>query len=366
LLAGFSSVAKVSYIVAFLPGLVALVAWQRAFAVKLRHHGVDVQAWVSSAAQAMAVLAAGFVVAFGPNLFKNYVILGMPFASYPIDPYFSPATTRWLLLSYPFALTYGEYWAQAGTLSPLVLALAPLALFYLRKPDDWLSSRLLAVTMVAVTGLAAWLILFPSVITMRYFQVTTLMFGIPAAAGAEEAVRRSPILAWIVPAAVLVALAMTPAQSDRIVPTFSNYRAVLSAISGPHGPCSGSSPFRGDCAAQTAINSKAAPGDRVLVLTYLRYWLRPDLMRSMSTAAEVTQFLVCPARVCSVEEFWTRYRAARPGFRFIVHDSTTHILHDGTFESTPPGIQVRKMLSAGTTTAYEVTQESATLTSAGR
>jgi hypothetical protein len=245
-----------------------------------------------------------------------------------------------------------------GTLSPLLLALAPMVFVYLRKPADWISSRLLAVTMVGVAGLASWLILFPSVITIRYFQATLLVFAIPVAAAGELAVRQSRLLSWVVPLAVLTALIVTPAQTDIWIPSFTDrYRAVVSAVTGPHGPCSGSRPFQIECAAHTTINERAKPGDRVLLLTYVRFWLRPDLIASMASNAEIQQFFACERSLCSIEQFWAAYRAARPRFRFILIDSNTHTVAPGVFDTPPSDIHVQRVFRARTTTVYEVSVE---------
>jgi hypothetical protein len=232
LLAGFASVCKASYVVAFLPGLTTLVIWHAAQVPRSPGAVGDLNALARASARALIPFAVGFLVAFSPNVLKNQLILGAAFSHPEPDPYFTRATTERLLLSYPIALTYGRYWAEAGTLSPLVLTFAPLAV-YLRRSAVWIQSRLLALTVAALIGTAAWMFLYPSVITTRYFLATLLLYCIPAAAAAEAASRRSRTLSLIVAAAAIVVMIETPIQTDAQSPSFTSVRAVLSQIVHP-------------------------------------------------------------------------------------------------------------------------------------
>lgn len=348
LLFGSAALSKVSYLVAFLPALAILMVWQRAH-VRPRHRLVAV---VLASLPVGLLFGAGFLLVFGQNLVKNQIILGAPFATFPVDPVFSAATVQRLLLTYPFAVTYGRYWGQAGTLSPIVLAFLPLVFVYLRWPARWRESRLLAVSVGATAGLLAWLVLFPSIITMRYVQATLLLFAIPGAAAAEIATRRSALLALIIPAGILVTIVATPRHTYG--PTFSSPRTALAEMIGRPYTCKGSHPFEADCQAQVSINRAARAGDRVLGLSYLRFWLEPHLMRDMSSVHEVGRILSCPDGPCPPDVFWTRVREARPGFRFILNDAATHPVPAGALEAPPPDIEVRPIYQLGQISAWEV------------
>ena len=350
LLFGYAALSKVSYIVAFLPALTILMVWQRA-------HVRRPQGLIALAAAALPIglaFSAGFLLAFGQNLLKNQVILGAPFAFFGSEPFFSAKTVRRLLLTYPLVVTYGRYWGQMGTLSPIVLGFLPLVVFYLRWPARWLDSRLLAVSLAATAGLAAWIVLFPSIITMRYIQATLLLFAIPAAAAAEIATRRSTLLSLLVPAGVLAAIVATPRHTAIVVPTFSSARATLAAIAGPPHACKGSSPYEADCLAHVAINQLAKPGDRVLGLSYLRFWLDPGLLQIMSSANEVNHVLYCAGGPCPRDDFWARYRDAQPGYRFILHDDVSHPTAASVFGDPPADIELRQLFSSGPISAWEV------------
>jgi hypothetical protein len=169
--------------------------------------------------------------------------------------------------------------------------------------------------------------------------------------------RQSRLLSWVIPTAVLTVFLLTPRHTDIISPSFAGMSVALAAVAEKPGPCSGSRPYQVECEAHNHINAVAAPGDRVLGLSYVRYWLEPSLIQTMSSADEVTPFVACSPGPCSAEAFWAIYRAARPPFRFVLHDSTTHVLTSATFDTPPPDIKIRRLFAGGATTVYEVTVE---------
>ena len=353
---GFAALSKLSYIVAFLPALTILMIWQRAHARRLTGPVGIVLASIPIG----LLFSAGFLLAFGQNLVKNQIILGTPLASFPMDPFFSPATVRRLLLTYPLVVVYGRYWGQAGTLSPIVLAFLPLAFFYLRWPTSWRGSRLLALGVGATAGLLAWLVLFPSIVTMRYIQATLLLFAIPGAAAAEIATRRSTLLALIIPAGILATVVATPRHTAQFV-TFADVRTTIAEILSRPYTCKGSYPYETDCQAQVSINRMARPGDRVLGLSYLRMWLDPQVMREMSSVFEVSHVLFCADGPCSREIFWARIREASPGFRFILNDAITHPVPAGALESPPPDVELRPIYQMRHISAWEIRRRDATV-----
>ena len=363
LLTGFACVIKLSYLVAFVPVVAVLTLWRT---VAMEAGGRLSATWrqmLASSLHAAASLSACFTVAFVPHLLKNWLLLGSAFAPTEAVPFFSRDTTIRLLLTYPFALTYGRYWGQLGTISPLVLAYAPLAVFYGPKALHWTRNRILAVGSAAAVGMLAWLILYPSMLAPRYFLATPLLFALPAAAAAESLSRRHAFLPILVAPAIFVAIAVTPRHADATGGlVFNGFRTALSRLAGPQGPCSESAPFDIECAAAESINARAARGDRVLILSWVRVWLRSDLLLAGSHTAELNRFLVCHAAGCDPSEFWTIFRT-QPHFRFILHDKAAfgfgfhpRVL-PGAFDSPPPDVHVRRLFSMPTIDAYEVAFE---------
>jgi hypothetical protein len=352
LLTGFACVIKLGYLVGFVPVIAVLTMWR----VTLNDLSTQPVVWrdvASAGSRAAAFLLVGFIVAFAPHLLKNWWLFNSVFTPTVITPFFSRSTTIRLLLTYPFALVYGRYWGQVGTISPLVLAYAPLAVFYGPEASHWTRSRVFAVSVAGVAGMAAWMILCPSIFAPRYFLATPLLLGVPAAAAAETLSRRHALLTFLVAPAVFVVMAATPEQTNANVRAFDGIRTSLSRIM-EHGPCSGSYPYENDCTAAEAINARARPGDRVLILSYMRLWLRPDLLMAASTSTEVDRYLVCGATGCDATQFWAVFRSDRR-FRFVLHNKSTHAVPPGVFESPPPDVHLLRLFSSTTIDAYKVT-----------
>jgi hypothetical protein len=121
--------------------------------------------------------------------------------------WYSPPVIRRILLTLPVALTFGDYWAQHGGISPLVLGLFPLLVLHGRAPEA--DSRLVTrVALAAILGIAAWFAVKPSQLATRYFLASLLLLVIPAAWVGERAWQTGPkLLGRIVVAFVsLVAL----------------------------------------------------------------------------------------------------------------------------------------------------------------
>jgi len=352
LLTGFACVFKLSYLIAFLPVVAVLAIWPILGRVQLGEPAGRRELFTLTF-RAAVPLTIGFLLAFAPNLVKNHVILGNAFASNALDPFFSKATTMRVVLTYPLALTYGRYWGEVGTISPLVLAYAPLALAFHPTSGHWTSNRIFAMSAAAVAGTIAWMVLCPSALAPRYILVTLLLFAIPAASAAEVLSRRRALFSVVLLAAVLVVLMVTPAHANRDYPTLVSLTRTISSILGPQTTCSGSHPFERDCVASETINAMASPGDRVLTLTWVRFWLHPDLMQAASRTDETMPYDLC-GPTCTPSAFWAIYRA-RPVFRFIIHDASSHFVPPGAFDSPPPDITVHRLFASGDISVYEVT-----------
>ncbi|MEL6881893.1 MAG: hypothetical protein AAFP09_15305, partial [Cyanobacteria bacterium J06607_10] len=116
--------------------------------------------------------------------FKNFVLFTDPFApllnfrastpEFALEQvWFSPENTRWLLMTYPLALIFGNYPLQHGGLSPIWLVLFPTIAMRPWKSEAGLKSLYLACG--GLTGMMAWMLLRPSVIAPRYFLPTLLL-----------------------------------------------------------------------------------------------------------------------------------------------------------------------------------------------
>ena len=349
--AGFACVFKLSYMVMFIPSILVLSNWrfiiegcqslyQKKWAI-LSHD------FFSSLKNAVLIFIA-FFCAFAPHMVKNVVINGAVIGMSDYGSFYSTATIVRIILSYPFALTFGDYWAQLGALSPLFLAFAPLIII-LPKPYLLRENKVAAVGFATFIGLLFWIVLFPSYFLPRYFLATLFMFSIPVAAGADIISRQRTILAKIIIIAVYVTLVTTPSYTNfhfmkDSFPTFSANRFHRFFSSGEHSFLYADDfPYS---LSHKAINEKANQHDRILLLTYYRLWLRPDLLQAVSTSHELA-LAKDPNK-----DFWTLIREKQ--FRFILWDKNIVKLDPKLFNSPPKDIQLIEIYNNGPLIAYEI------------
>jgi hypothetical protein len=288
LFCGLAIVTKVPCVVVLLPGAFLIIFWLDIARVIASAQVFD---WSNSYRQAQRMMIVslpffgGLALAVAPFVIKNFVIFHKLGAGEHLSSsWYSTSTTLRLIASYPFALTYGRYWAQLGTLSPLILAFFPL-FFLIPRHDRQPSSPLVALTVSTIVALAIWIVLMPSIFMPRYILATLLLLGIPAAAGAAYASRRKTALSVTIVLAVAITIATTPDQVTSRSPIFYPSRSLDYLRSGEERPLFiNTDPY---FATSTVVNSKALENDRVLLLVYPRLWLRGDLLAATSTTSEV-------------------------------------------------------------------------------
>jgi hypothetical protein len=342
---GFACVFKLSYLLPFLPAVMVLILWNNLFDAVSAYgekRWADLRGIFWRSLTDMTMFGAGITFAFIPHLIKNLYLMGKILGDNVIgEAFYSRATTLRLLLSYPLALTYGRYWAQFGTLSPIILAFFPL-LFCLPRPKSWKSSRLGALTCTTVAGVVLWMALMPSIFMPRYFLATLLLLGIPAAAGAEFMSRQRNVISSLIPLAVIVVLITTPLHVNKRYFTFSATHAIQ-YIANPEDDCPMSP---GYCEIHKAINAVAAPNARIFMLTYYRLWLRPDLLQRVSNIKELGYLL------SDNKMFWERFQ--KGGFRYILLDTSIFPIGKELIASLPTGFALREIYLGGAQAAYEI------------
>jgi len=349
---GLASVFKLSYIIPLLPAVLLLMSWQHlADAICAAREGAwgRVGRLIWRAFYDGLLFGFGFALMLVPHFFKNLYLLDTFLGnSVPQTAWFVESTTKRLLLSYPLALTYGRYWAQHGTLSPLVLAFAPLVLL-MPRPARWRESRLAALSITALIGMGFWLVLMPSIFMPRYFLATIVMLGIPAVAGAEMALRRGGWLARTVLLVTVVVLLATPVHVRSRFNAFNPIQTVRYALN-PKNPMLASSPMQSYCLAHLAINEAAQDGGRVFMFTYYRFWLRPDLLMGVSTNKELGELMA------NGDTFWSRFR--EEGFKYLLVDTNLFPAAQSFVESVPDGFTLRELYKGGALAAYELQKSS--------
>ena len=284
LFSGFSIVAKLSYGPIMVPTIALLVLWGYEEEFK-NNWRFALRSFTSGG----IVMLIGLAVAFLPHFIKNGLLYHNPIS--PIgasgvgwldQTWFGPDVTRWILLTYPFALTYGSYWAQYGNLSPLILAFLPL-MFYLPRPRPFYVSPLIIITLAALIGIVAWSVYRPSVFSPRYIlAVLLLLILLPARAAEYVSLNdKSPRLlaAAVIASTVISLIAFGLFFLNRVF--FPN--DMIRYLSRTINECDRDGLY---CQAMSEVNRKARAGDRLYLASYQRYWLRGDLLQCLSTTNE--------------------------------------------------------------------------------
>ena len=356
LFVGFATVFKLSYMLPLVPALAVMIVWRDLVHFwHQRRDGMRKAALVlfRSICGTAVRFSFAFVCGLTPFLIQSFALHGnIVGPEVETTAWFSPATTFRLLATYPLALTYGRYWAQFGTLSPLVIGLLPF-LIYLPRLREWSASKLAALSVGTAIGLIAWIALLPAVFMPRYFLANLLMLGVPAAAAGEAFSRRGRWHSRLVAVASLVALAAIPAQVNaQWFPSF-DITSTAGVLRDPADDLLGAGGFASYAHAHHAINALAAPGDRVFLLSYYRYWLRPDLIASTNSGAELGLFVgsTRPSEPLS-RDFWTVFQAG--GYHFLLLDTNIVPKAKEFLDHIPPGVKARVVFSEGVLAAYEI------------
>jgi hypothetical protein len=336
LMAGSATVAKFSYVLTLGVAMLVLLAWQHR-----RTPSVNGKFDAPGFCRACLVLAAWAAIAWLPQCLKNGVFYGAPLApflgmgetgSWLNQVWHSPEITRHILLTYPYALVFGQYPMQGGGVSPLLLVLPALAWLLLRRRGD---GALAAVTAAALLSTIAWMLVRPSVLAPRYILATLLLFAPLAALAAEAALTNRRWWLRIGTAALLV-LALKSAINE-VQP---GPMALLQWANGRGERCLQASP---SCKPLSALATEGGAGERVLLAGYYGYWMRPDQLQCRDDPMEQDQ-------IKKATDIMAALQAG--GFRYAVIERSSHgWLEERLLEETPP---VRRLGPRGHVVVYEL------------
>ncbi len=315
LLAGFSAITKFSYIPSFMISMVLLIAWR----VYLTDEYSGMLLKVKRVVNGLFTFCLWGTLAWVPHFVKNWVLFEAPLApfvgggdqSWLNQVWFSALDTAWIVATYPFALVFGRYPMQGGNLSFLIVCFLPLALF-IPKPVEWRKSPVVQLSVVAIVGLIAWILLRPSVIAPRYYFAVPCLL-IPLIARGAEYVYESERKPRYVSLAMLSSIAVALLFSSFPHLSMPVYAAKAAIGDSPKCELAGSY-----CQPLTDFNKLVGTGKRVYYAGYYSYWLRPDLLMCRETKQEIKGL-----EKRSLDNPW-EYLADR-GFDYIIADKQTHL-----------------------------------------
>ena len=320
LLAGLAVASKISYVVVMVPMLGMLLAWRLWARPETRvPRTLRDPFWSIGASGGKLVLWT--LLALSPLVLKNAVVFHEPLAPFFLfgkeqnawldQTWFSAETTRRIVLTYPLALVFGNFPMQAGTVSPLWLALVPMALL-LPWRRLWRQTDLALLTASAVVGLLVWVAARPSIIAPRYYMPAVLGLIPVAAVGAEWVIASKR---WtLVRVSVIAAVVLTLGVNIRTMNTYGDwgryYVRTTPAGWGREDPI---------WAALYAVNGAAAPGERVYLATYWSLQVRTDLLQCALSNDEAG---VLANAISDGGRFLQTLRQF--GVRYVIHDTLTH------------------------------------------
>lgn len=247
---------------------------------------------------------------------KNAAVFGEPLAPFIMlkesgdnildQIWFNPENTRWIVMTYPLALTLGQYPMQHGNLSPLLLAMAPVLLIpalwrQVPKVQMWLF-------IAGIAGVVAWVVLRPSVLAPRYI-LPSLLACLPIAIYLLHWLWRSNYLVARAIVALVVAVTFFLPFTETRAQIKTNLHSILwmpRKIEHPIWQAAG-------------IPNEVAPrGARVANFMYYSSMYRSDLLACLVvfTPKQMKAIAVNPDRFW--EEVYTR------GATFVVYDKLTH------------------------------------------
>lgn len=254
--------------------------------------------------------------AYFPNLIMNGLMYQKPFL--PFYPYSDILSNQGqcrshydmigLILSYPFALTWGFYALQFGRISPAVIALYPSFLIIQNK-KALLKSPACIVALIGFLSLVLWIILFPRNISPRHFVPTTILLMILPAKCGEILLCPGTRFRWAkiagkvcIPLILLSSILQTPRG-------FSLTTDYL------FGPYDWESPAEGYLRCPAAISKEVSGGERVLVASFYIYPLSSEQISTMYSSQEREAL----KSLSSGEKRWSHLY--EEGVRYILIDS---------------------------------------------
>lgn len=273
---------------------------------------------VSQFVQRMAWMALGAIGFALYHFLLNKIILGSPFAFWASVTNMNPTNgpwdfnpkTIWMHRSlYPFVVTYRNNGASLGNITPLVVAFLPaLAASDIRKKIN-IQKQAVQLTISAGITLLSWVILFFSIVEVRYVMFLWIILFIPVAEIITSALETNSLL-----------IRNTAKWGTVFLMVFIFVRSVYISLSTYSPVDHKNNPQCSDsvlCNHLAPINKIANEGERVLTLSAYRYYLRNDLFACSTTAEEYRELR--ELSYTDIEAFWRE--VYRMGYSYVAYEN---------------------------------------------
>jgi hypothetical protein len=258
-------------------------------------------------------VSAGLSVPIFFNAVKNFIVFSDPLAPF-ISRYaegsaqlfsqewFSAENTKWIILSYPIALLFGQYPMQYGNLTPFLLVGIPF-LFSIKSIDQVEKKTIKILAIMGATTVLVWLIFKPSIMAPRYispayiFLFMTIGCLISKNIERMRSVRLKQLMAIVIIGHLSLLIALSLARNDTTFysgsqnPESLMYKH-LSKVTGESG------------------------------LVYLNTYNASMLDRTSLQCSSVIHPFTLQAEPTGGSSIWERLYEAN--FRFVLSDESTH------------------------------------------
>lgn len=269
--------------------------------------------WLASALLGLAVF----------HLAANWMILGDPLAPFTNASKLSASGWQWAFnpneiwafrALYPFVVTFLNSPQSLGTISPLFLAFFPGIFIKDIREKLFAKKPLIHLTAMAIITLLLWIMLFFTVVEIRYVFFLWIILFLPLAVIAEKILSLKNIVGITMELMLITVL------------LFVNFRIIYISLDTYSPIDEQGNPQCYDhlfCDYLKSINDSAAPGERILTMNAYRYYLRSDLFACSTKADEYSA--IRDASLNSPDKFWEE--AYRQGYTFIAYEKNYSVRH---------------------------------------
>lgn len=176
---GTAVVAKLSYIVILVPIVLSMLFFH--------FKQMNTELNIKRVTQTFAYLAIPALIILCFHFLKNYSLFNEPFAPFFYlnsenqafigQVWYSGEITRWIISTYPIALTFGIYPMQAGNISPVLFMLLPVIFITRSELSSLKSNEKIPFYLLtgSIISLLLWMVTNPSILAPRYILITFIL-----------------------------------------------------------------------------------------------------------------------------------------------------------------------------------------------
>jgi len=274
-LSGLAVIGKISYIYTFLPGVLILIYWQYLSKITPSRENLNLfKEQIIPIIKTGIIFGCGILIPVIINVIKNYILFHQPLAPFISSDstglnqiWYTPENALWIIITYPFALVFGTYPMQGGTLSPLFLAFLPLILLIPDKKPEFNKIMFCSIACIFIS-----IIVTPYIFAPRYLMVPLLLLMVIIAISTEHILHNTNILSTLI---IIFTISVI------LITLLSSVSVISSTID--NGECAMVGPI---CNASQIINNQASNDDRIALLGSYSYWLKDNLIVNLSSAMD--------------------------------------------------------------------------------